>query len=235
MHAHANARTRTCSREQEESQDCALSTDFGSNAERTDEVGMQEEPSWLSEVMSLISRATDRVFADETAASESESESAPRSSGWIPDWATMMTGDQPAFGPASAYVVDAGSAAVAENGAGNSGPQGAFPTVADGASYNPRGTLGQVHAAHERRLADGIELSLGMRERDLGLFQAHYERHRARYEAVSARTDMPPKLIAALHWRESSGNFNTYLHQGCLLYTSPSPRDKRQSRMPSSA
>ena len=27
---------------------------------------------------------------------------------------------------------------------------------------------------------------------------------------------------------------NTYL-LGCLLYTSPSPRDKRQSRMPSSA
>ena len=26
-----------------------------------------------------------------------------------------------------------------------------------------------------------------------------------------------------------------YLWQGCLLYTSPSPRDKRQSRMPSSA
>ena len=24
-------------------------------------------------------------------------------------------------------------------------------------------------------------------------------------------------------------------HSGCLLYTSPSPRDKRQSRMPSSA
>ena len=25
------------------------------------------------------------------------------------------------------------------------------------------------------------------------------------------------------------------IHFGCLLYTSPSPRDKRQSRMPSSA
>ena len=25
------------------------------------------------------------------------------------------------------------------------------------------------------------------------------------------------------------------IHSGCLLYTSPSPRDKRQSRMPSSA
>ena len=27
----------------------------------------------------------------------------------------------------------------------------------------------------------------------------------------------------------------TEFHEGCLLYTSPSPRDKRQSRMPSSA
>ena len=26
-----------------------------------------------------------------------------------------------------------------------------------------------------------------------------------------------------------------HLYNGCLLYTSPSPRDKRQSRMPSSA
>ena len=26
-----------------------------------------------------------------------------------------------------------------------------------------------------------------------------------------------------------------FRHMGCLLYTSPSPRDKRQSRMPSSA
>ena len=29
--------------------------------------------------------------------------------------------------------------------------------------------------------------------------------------------------------------FNTSMVSGCLLYTSPSPRDKRQSRMPSSA
>ena len=28
---------------------------------------------------------------------------------------------------------------------------------------------------------------------------------------------------------------NVWMIQGCLLYTSPSPRDKRQSRMPSSA
>ena len=31
------------------------------------------------------------------------------------------------------------------------------------------------------------------------------------------------------------GKWTTYRLMGCLLYTSPSPRDKRQSRMPSSA
>ena len=30
-------------------------------------------------------------------------------------------------------------------------------------------------------------------------------------------------------------NIGPYTFNGCLLYTSPSPRDKRQSRMPSSA
>ena len=30
-------------------------------------------------------------------------------------------------------------------------------------------------------------------------------------------------------------NNRKYISRGCLLYTSPSPRDKRQSRMPSSA
>ena len=36
---------------------------------------------------------------------------------------------------------------------------------------------------------------------------------------------------------ESGGEADSYqkLRQICLLYTSPSPRDKRQSRMPSSA
>ena len=32
-----------------------------------------------------------------------------------------------------------------------------------------------------------------------------------------------------------SNSLGTNLHMCCLLYTSPSPRDKRQSRMPSSA
>ena len=34
---------------------------------------------------------------------------------------------------------------------------------------------------------------------------------------------------------DAAGATHTVLFYGCLLYTSPSPRDKRQSRMPSSA
>ncbi|MEC8276094.1 MAG: peptidoglycan-binding protein [Myxococcota bacterium] len=45
-------------------------------------------------------------------------------------------------------------------------------------------------------------------------FQAHYLRHQQRYEAVSARSQVPAPLIAAIHWRESTGDFGTYLHQG---------------------
>ena len=50
--------------------------------------------------------------------------------------------------------------------------------------------------------------------RNVELFQRHWERNQSRYENVAAQSDVPAKLIAALHWRESSGNFSTYLHQG---------------------
>ena len=45
-------------------------------------------------------------------------------------------------------------------------------------------------------------------------FIENWEQNRGRYESVASQTNMPPELIAAIHWRESSGNFNTYLHQG---------------------
>lgn len=48
----------------------------------------------------------------------------------------------------------------------------------------------------------------------LAAFEAHWNKHQARYEAVAAKTNIPAALVAAIHWRESSGNFNTYLHQG---------------------
>jgi lysozyme family protein len=60
-------------------------------------------------------------------------------------------------------------------------------------------------------------LRIGLTEtqlRDMNAFINNWEANRSRYETVSRETDMPAKLIAALHWRESTGNFNTYLHQG---------------------
>ena len=44
-----------------------------------------------------------------------------------------------------------------------------------------------------------------------------------------------PDLVAFLGWEWSQVSENRAQHYGCLLYTSPSPRDQRGSRMPSSA
>ena len=41
--------------------------------------------------------------------------------------------------------------------------------------------------------------------------------------------------VAAAAYQSGEKLFCEYDQQVCLLYTSPSPRDKRQSRMPSSA
>ena len=41
-------------------------------------------------------------------------------------------------------------------------------------------------------------------------------------------------LVAAAEFLKT-GDATTFTYSTCLLYTSPSPRDKRQSRMPSSA
>ena len=45
-------------------------------------------------------------------------------------------------------------------------------------------------------------------------FEANFENNKDRYEAVAEKTGVPAELIAAIHWRESSGNFDTYLHNG---------------------
>ena len=58
-----------------------------------------------------------------------------------------------------------------------------------------------------------VELS-SFQMTEVQYFVSNWEKNRRRYERVAAQTNMPAELIAALHWRESSGNFNTYLHQG---------------------
>ncbi len=52
---------------------------------------------------------------------------------------------------------------------------------------------------------------------DLELFKANWEKNKSRYEAVESATGVPAELIAAIHWREASGNFNSRLHDGGSL------------------
>ena len=59
---------------------------------------------------------------------------------------------------------------------------------------------------------------------------------RQRHAPDPARMNLVLERLAAMSWREfSAGLEQSYVAQGCLLYTSPSPRDRQKSRMPSSA
>ncbi len=49
---------------------------------------------------------------------------------------------------------------------------------------------------------------------ELDIFKENYEQNKEKYEEVEQATGVPAELIAAIHWRESGGNFNTYLHNG---------------------
>ena len=59
----------------------------------------------------------------------------------------------------------------------------------------------------------------------------------ARYTAAIMRKDMDEYDANPEAYTQSLGCWHGFIGQQklCLLYTSPSPRDKRQSRMPSSA
>lgn len=63
-----------------------------------------------------------------------------------------------------------------------------------------------------------FELNLSdIQENELEAFKKNWEENKDKYEAVEEATGMPAELVAAIHWRESSGNFNTYLHNGQKL------------------
>lgn len=49
---------------------------------------------------------------------------------------------------------------------------------------------------------------------DIENFKKIYEKNKAIYEEISKKTGIPPELIAAIHYRESGCDFNTYLHNG---------------------
>ena len=52
---------------------------------------------------------------------------------------------------------------------------------------------------------------------------------------ILSATKSEEEKAALANWKERVGHKEANRIKTCLLYTSPSPRDKRQSRMPSSA
>ena len=61
------------------------------------------------------------------------------------------------------------------------------------------------------------------------------DRHPPRSGVIDSRRVQPGDVFFALAGRQADGHAHVGEAMACLLYTSPSPRDQRGSRMPSSA
>jgi lysozyme family protein len=74
--------------------------------------------------------------------------------------------------------------------------------------------LAAVYLFNRMRAANASDDLTPRQEKDMEQFIKNWESHKARYEKVAETAGVPAKLIASLHWRESTGDFGTYLHQG---------------------
>ena len=91
----------------------------------------------------------------------------------------------------------------------------------------------QQKQSHEAQLQQRREFESVMQQQQ----QHRFEDSAARFQ-LESRDVMQVELVRARDQFRSevlSENSQQLAIQSCLLYTSPSPRDKRQSRMPSSA
>jgi lysozyme family protein len=102
-------------------------------------------------------------------------------------------------------------ASVAPAHAPATGFEGAKPT---GGHVPANPALAKVYKNNQQHLGNAHMDLTKSQQRDMKQFEANYAKHKADYEKVAAQSDLPPELIAALHWRESTGNFHTYLAQG---------------------
>lgn len=82
-------------------------------------------------------------------------------------------------------------------------------------NYN---TLDEIISAQTDASELNFEIDLTI-EQEISLmrFVQNWEKNSDRYYAMEEETGVPAELIAAIHWRESGGNFNTYLHNGAKL------------------
>jgi len=54
---------------------------------------------------------------------------------------------------------------------------------------------------------------------DLASFVETWKENQTKYSTVGLQANVPPMLVAAIHWREASGDFGLYLEQGDKLGT----------------
>ena len=60
-----------------------------------------------------------------------------------------------------------------------------------------------------------FEINLSDRQQaEMDAFLKNWEENQDKYLEVEERTGIKAELVAAIHWREGSGNFDTYLHNG---------------------
>lgn len=94
------------------------------------------------------------------------------------------------------------------------GPEPAAPQRQAPPTLTPTGVYRKPFQKHQAQVPKAKLALSNSQKAELTRFQNLYAKNKARYEAVSAKTGVPPELIAAIHYRESSMNFGTYLHQG---------------------
>ncbi|MEK5479431.1 C39 family peptidase [Paenibacillus sp. FSL R5-0407] len=101
------------------------------------------------------------------------------------------------------------------------GAAGKALNVEETNGYNTSGDpklLSKSKYNHEKESVSKInqidELTFG---KTLKSFAKIYEKNKDVYERISKKTGIPPQLVAAIHYRESTCNFNTYLHNGQVL------------------
>jgi len=88
-------------------------------------------------------------------------------------------------------------------------------TTAEPVSHRPSDKkMAKVYDANDKRADKAKEKLTAAQKNDLKSFYENWEKNKAKYQAVADKTGIPAELVAALHWRESTGDFGTYLHQG---------------------
>lgn len=91
----------------------------------------------------------------------------------------------------------------------------------DGYTYStnitPRVQGDSLYNKHSASLKNASLSMTSSQAADKQNFESNFEQNKDKYEALAKKTHVPAKLIAAIHWRESGGNFNKKLRDGTSL------------------